>query len=109
MPRPVGTGRWGRDKLRIGIAGALLYYYGPYWVHLFEELGIEVITTQKTDKKTIDRGIGVSVPEICVPIKIYNSHVLRLVDQGVDYVFVPRMVSVERASSSAPSSWDYST
>jgi len=92
MPRPVGTGRWGRDKLRIGIAGALLYYYGPYWVHLFEELRIEVITTQKTDKKTIDRGIGVSVPEICVPIKIYNGHVLRLVDQGVGYVFVPRMV-----------------
>lgn len=89
--------------MKIGIPGALLYYYyGPYWVHLFEELGIEVITTQKTDKKTIDRGIGVSVPEICVPIKIYNGHVLRLVDQGVDYVFVPRMVSIEKGKFFCP-------
>jgi len=30
----------------MGIPELLLYYYGPYWVHPFEELGIEVINAK---------------------------------------------------------------
>lgn len=96
--------------MKIGIPNALLYYYyGPFWTEFFKELGAEVVVSHSTDKKTVDMGIGVSVPEICVPIKIFNGHVLQLLKSGVDYVFIPRMASVEKGKYFCPSSWDCQT
>ncbi|MEG1500449.1 MAG: acyl-CoA dehydratase activase-related protein, partial [Clostridiales bacterium] len=41
-------------------------------------------------------------PEICVPIKIYNGHVINLLNQNVDYIFAPRMVSIEKNKTFCP-------
>lgn len=83
--------------MKIGIPQSLLYgYYYPFWKTYFEELGIEVITTPATTKSIIDKGVKASVPEICVPIKVYIGHVITLLEQKVDYVFVPRFVSVKK-------------
>jgi len=89
--------------MKIGIPNALLYYYyGPFWTEFFKELGAEVVVSHSTDKKTVDMGVGISVPEICVPIKIFNGHVLQLLKGGVDYVFIPRMASVEKGKYFCP-------
>ncbi len=89
--------------LKIGIPRALIYYYYyPIWVTMFEELGFEVVVSGETSKNMIDEGIKVTVQEICVPIKIFNSHVLDLINKGVDYVFVPRMVSVKKYETFCP-------
>lgn len=83
--------------MRIGMPRALLYhYYSPLWRRLFELLDLEVVISDVTNKNLIERGIKVTVPEICVPIKIFNGHVIDLLDKDVDFVFVPRFVSVER-------------
>jgi predicted nucleotide-binding protein (sugar kinase/HSP70/actin superfamily) len=89
--------------MKIGIPRALLhYYYSPFWVSFFEELGVEVVFSGSTDKKTVDLGVGISVPEICVPIKIFNGHVLKLLNTDVDYVFIPRMASIEKGKYFCP-------
>jgi len=89
--------------LKIGIPKALLYYYYyPLWKVLFEELGFEVVTTKNTAKELVNKGIKISVSDICVPIKIFNGHVLELLEQDVDYIFVPRMMNIRKGEYFCP-------
>lgn len=80
--------------MKIGIPRSLLYYYYyPFWKTMFDELKIETVLSKTTSKYIVNRGIEYSVPEICVPIKVFAGHVASIIED-VDYVFVPRMVSV---------------
>lgn len=89
--------------MRIGIPrGLLYYYYFPLWKPLFEALGAEVVISRKTCAAMMDRGIMAAVPEICVPIKAYTGHVMDVLDQGVDYVFIPRMVAIDKGHTFCP-------
>lgn len=89
--------------MTIGVPKALLfYYYYPFWKVFFEELGFDVVPSKKTTKELVDRGIKVSVPEICVPIKIFNGHVLELLEQDVDYLFIPRMMNIRKGEFFCP-------
>lgn len=89
--------------MKIGIPKALVfYYYYPLWKTLFEELGFEVVFSGDTSKDMVDAGIKITVQEICVPIKIFNSHVLNLIKKDVDYIFIPRMLSVKRYETFCP-------
>ncbi|MFZ5967153.1 MAG: acyl-CoA dehydratase activase-related protein [Bacillota bacterium] len=82
--------------MKVGIPRALLYYYYyPFWKTLLEELGMEVVVSSPTSKKIVNQGVAYSVPEICVPIKVFTGHVASLLDK-VDYVFIPRMVSISK-------------
>ncbi len=82
--------------MKVGIPRALLYYYYyPFWKTMFDELNIETVVSKPTSKYIINKGIETSVPEICVPIKVYAGHVASIIDD-VDYVFIPRMVSVSK-------------
>ena len=83
--------------MKIGIPKALLYqYYYPMWRSLFENLGFEVAISDKSSKSLVQKGIAVTVPEICLPIKIYDGHVINLIEKGVDYIFCPRFVHIEK-------------
>ena len=89
--------------MRVGIPQALLYhYYMPLWRELFEALGCEVVFSGDTNKGIVNQGVRVSVPEICVPIKIFNGHIIELEKKEVEYIFVPRMVSVEDGLTFCP-------
>ena len=83
--------------MKIGIPKGLLYqYYYPFWRSLFERLGCEVVLSDKSTKSLVGKGIAATVPEICLPIKIYMGHVINLKEKGVDYIFCPRFVHIEK-------------
>jgi predicted nucleotide-binding protein (sugar kinase/HSP70/actin superfamily) len=83
--------------IKIGIPRALLYYnHYPAWKAFFNELGGQVILSQKTNKKIIDEGVMNTVDEACLPVKVFFGHILDLKKKNVDYIFVPRVVSLER-------------
>ncbi len=83
--------------MKIGIPRALLYqYYYPLWRSLFENLGFEIIVSDQSSKALVQQGIAVTVPEICLPIKIFHGHVLNLIEKGADYIFCPRFVHIEK-------------
>lgn len=89
-------------NLKIGIPQALLYYeYFPLWKGFLEGLDAEVIITGPTTKEIIDLGIRSAISEICFPVKIFYGHVMSLKDQ-VDYLFIPRMVCVEKGAYFCP-------
>ncbi|HHV75093.1 MAG TPA: hypothetical protein GXX41_10750 [Thermoanaerobacterium sp.] len=82
---------------KVGIPKGLLYYnFYPMWKAFFEELGAEVVTSSDTCKKIIDDGVKTCVDETCLPVKTFMGHVIDLKGKGVDYIFVPRVISVER-------------
>lgn len=77
--------------MRIGIPRALLYYYCyPFWKELFTQLGAEIVLSDETNGKIISEGAAVTVTELCVPIKIFNGHVMDLKEKNVDYIFIPK-------------------
>jgi len=83
-----------KEKI-IGIPKAMSYYtYFPFWYGFFKALGIEIILSDSTTKKTISDGAGLVVTETCLPIKVYVGHVLNLINKGVKNIFVPSIQSI---------------
>lgn len=82
--------------MKIGIPRCLYYYhYYPQWKSFFESLGHEVTVSRATDKAIANQGISTAVSEVCYPVKVAYGHIMELSRQKLDYVFVPRLVSVE--------------
>jgi predicted nucleotide-binding protein (sugar kinase/HSP70/actin superfamily) len=81
--------------MRIGIPRALLYFrYGRFWLRFFQELGIEVVISPKTDKSILEKGLGKISSEVCLPIKVICGHLDELINK-VDHIFLPRLVSLQ--------------
>ena len=89
-------------NLKIGIPQALLYYeFFPLWENFFENLGVEVINSGPTTKEILDLGVKSAISEVCFPVKVFYGHVMSLKDR-VDYLFIPRMVCVEKGAYFCP-------
>jgi len=89
-------------NLKIGIPQALLYYeFFPLWENFFANLDVEVINSGTTTKEIIDLGVKSAISEICFPVKVFYGHVMSLKDR-VDYLFIPRMVCVEKKAYFCP-------
>jgi len=86
------------EKGRIGIPRALMFYrYFPLWKVFFEELGWRVIVSDGLGK----RGKLVYFEDSCLPMKLLITHSIDLKDK-VDYLFVPRLVSLHRSYIMCP-------
>lgn len=81
--------------MKIGIPRGLFYfyYYYPFWKAMFETLGYEVVVSDETTEKTLSDGASITASELCEPIKIFNGHVVNLVEKNVDYIFIPYFYS----------------
>lgn len=84
-------------KIKIGIPKALLYYYYfPFWLKLFSELGVDVVISDNSSRQLLDQGVKKSLAEICVPIKVMVGHILNLEQKEVDFIFLPRFKSIKK-------------
>ena len=89
--------------MKIGLPSALLnQYYLSFFKPFFENLGCEVILSHETTKNILDKGVRKMVPEMCAPMKIYAGHVIELLDSNVDYVYIPRFVSIRDKDAFCP-------
>ncbi|MEA4923892.1 MAG: acyl-CoA dehydratase activase-related protein [Syntrophomonadaceae bacterium] len=89
--------------MKVGIPqGLFFFYYYPLWKTFFQDLGAEVVTSLPTNRQTIEKGVESAVDEACFPIKVYYGHVRELCGQSLDYIFIPRLVSVEPRSFICP-------
>ena len=80
---------------KIGIPRGLLFYnFYPFMRGFFDYIGIEVILSDKTTKKTLSSGSELVVTETCLPVKIFVGQVLNLIDKGVENIFVPSFQSI---------------
>jgi len=85
-----------KKKIKVGIPRALHFYrYFPFWKKLLEGLDVELILSPPTNKKIVEEGVTHGFGELCIPVKIYYGHVLKLIRENpdLDYIFVPRYVA----------------
>ena len=82
-------------SVKVGIPRALLYYYYfPLWKEFLETMGCEVVVSDYTNKGILNDGVKYSVDEACLPVKLAFGHIVNLAAKDVDYIFLPRLVSV---------------
>lgn len=85
-----------KQNIKVGIPRALLYYkYKDLWETFFKEIGVEVVLSQKTNKKILEMGVSLAIDESCLSTKLFMGHVWDLVGK-VDYIFVPRINKVHK-------------
>ena len=85
-----------KERIKVGIPRALHYYrFFPFWKKLLDELDVEIILSQTTNKKIVEEGVTMGFGELCLPVKVYYGHVLKLIrdNPDLDYIFVPRYVA----------------
>ena len=88
-----------KQTITIGLPRALLYYrYAPLWKAFFQELGMETVASDPTDREILERGAALAIDEACLSLKIYLGHVAALVGK-CDYILVPRVSNFGRHRS----------
>ena len=75
----------------IGIPRVLnMYEDYPFWFTFLTNLGFRVILSEKSNRKTYEKGIE-SMPSesVCFPAKLSHGHVMSLIEQGITRIFYP--------------------
>ncbi len=81
----------------------MLYYkYFPFWKIFFEELGLEVVLSGRTNNELLKEGNRYAIDEICIPLKLYYGHLTAVLKKKPDYVFIPRYVSTSTDTYMCP-------
>lgn len=94
------TGSIDPTKLTIGIPRVLfLHKLFPMFHEVFKTLGFNVILSKATDEEIVALSQEYSLDETCYPIKLINGHVASLLNQGVDYIFLPSLYTMKHEVS----------
>ena len=75
----------------IGIPRVLnMYEDYPFWFTFFTELGFRVILSEKSTRKTYEKGME-SMPSesVCYPAKLAHGHIEELIEKGINTIFYP--------------------
>ena len=85
-------------KEKIGIPMALAnWQYLPLFSVFFKILGFEPCITAPTSRSTVKKGIESVTAEPCFPVKVAFGHIAELIEQEVDYIFLPSIVTLENS------------
>ncbi len=95
----LGKAQPGRPTVGIPLALSN-YQLLPFWGTLFGELGLSVVVSPVSNPPLIQRGVEAVLSTPCFPVKVAHGHVLDLIDRGVDYVWLPSVVSLLQEDSS---------
>ena len=82
-----------QDAIRgtIGIPRVLnMYEDYPFWFTFLTSLGFRVILSEKSNRKTYEKGIE-SMPSesVCFPAKLSHGHIISLIESGITTIFYP--------------------
>ncbi len=75
----------------IGIPRVLnMYEDYPFWFTFFTSLGFRVVLSEKSNRKTYEKGME-SMPSesVCYPAKLAHGHIMSLLNAGVKTIFYP--------------------
>jgi len=76
---------------RVGLPLQLgMYEQLPVWAGFFETLGFEVVLSEKSSRDLYFKGQHtVASDTACYPAKLMHGHIESLLEQGVDFIFLP--------------------
>ena len=84
------TGKRDPNKKTVGVPFALMIHkFFPMANAFFTSLGFNVVLTDPTSEETIRLSQQLAQGETCFPVKLIYGHMQQLIDQKVDYIFLP--------------------
>jgi predicted CoA-substrate-specific enzyme activase len=98
---------FGPNSPVIGIPRVLMFFEQlPLWATFFGELRVKVVLSDKTNKRLIHKGLQEVLAEACYPVKIAYGHVVNLIEKGVDRIFLPSIIDLEKDSDDVARSYN---
>lgn len=95
------SGRRDPGRKTVGIPFAMMIHkFFPMANAFFSSLGFNVLLTSPTDEDTIRLSQEYARGETCYPVKLIYGHMRQLIDQKVDYIFLPSIHTMKHESSS---------
>jgi predicted CoA-substrate-specific enzyme activase len=86
-------------RIRVAIPRVLVFHdLFPYWRTFFGNLDIELVVSESTNPRIVRRTLEQAPVETCLPVKLVYGHVIDLVEQDVDFVFLPSVVNRENVA-----------
>lgn len=81
-------------KINIGIPRVLGQYENfPFWHTLLTQSGINVTLSPFSTQSIYEKGAGTVMSDsICFPAKLVHGHIMELIEQKVDRIFMPMVV-----------------
>ena len=69
-----------------------MYEDYPFWFTFLTNLGFRVILSEKSNRKTYEKGME-SMPSesVCYPAKLSHGHIINLINKGIKTIFYPCM------------------
>jgi predicted nucleotide-binding protein (sugar kinase/HSP70/actin superfamily) len=91
-----------RDR-RVGVPRVLAYdELREFFDALLEAAGMIIAVSPRSSKTLLDAGAARSVDDVCMPLKLSFGHIHALVQDGIEVVLVPRLVSVAKGRNFCP-------
>ncbi|NMD43271.1 MAG: hypothetical protein GYA86_08200 [Firmicutes bacterium] len=78
------------------------FYYLPFYKSFLEGLGCRVLPSSPTTARTLQQLSICPTDEPCISVKLAFPHTRELLDRGVDYLFLPTLVSKDQHSYYCP-------
>ncbi len=87
------TGSISGKKRVVGIPRALWFWeYFPFFRTFFEKCGYNVLISGISTSTLIHSGVESVAAETCFPVKLAHGHVMNLLEQDIDYLFLPSIL-----------------
>ena len=94
------TGKRDPRKKTVGVPFALMIHkFFPMANAFFTSLGFNVVLTDPTSEETIRLAQKTAQGETCYPVKLIYGHMQQLIDQKVDYIFLPTIHTMKHEKS----------
>jgi predicted CoA-substrate-specific enzyme activase len=86
-------------RRRIAIPRALVFHdLFPYWRTFFGNLDIELVLSDSTNPRILRSTLEAASVETCLPVKLVYGHVLNLLEQDADFIFLPSVINRENVA-----------
>ncbi len=87
----------------IGLPRAMSYYYMyPFFASFCKSIGVDVVLSSPTNKKTLNNLEFCPTDEPCVAVKLLFAHAKELLDKGIDRLLIPCLISLEPKNFCCP-------
>jgi len=87
---------------KIGLPRILHFHeFLPFWQTFFSQLGCQVVVSPLTNQRIINLATEHCLAETCFPIKIAFGHIISLLEQGLDFIFLPSLLQYPSFSSTS--------
>ena len=87
------------DACSIGIPRGFSFFdYFPFWQVFFKGLGHNVILSEPTSKRLVQKGLPNVQSETCFPVKTIYGHLDNLISNGAEQIFLPCEIDHQKNS-----------